>query len=261
MEVARVPPGSGRAPAATGGEEPLAGLVFCPVARALDLIGERWTLVLVRHLLGGPRGFQELRSRTGIAPRVLSTRLRQLIERDFVEAVEVGSRSLYGLTESGRKLEPIVREIGRWWVLNAMEQTTAFGFNAETPGAIVESLPLMFREDRGQGVQLTYEIRLTGEGGGVWTVEIDDGVCRVRQGFASRADVHYTADARDWCRLVFQLDDARGAAADGRLVKDGEGGSIAWYFHLPAPPEAHSKQTPERSSPDGDPGGPSEGST
>ena len=43
--------------------------IFDPVARALDLIGDRWTLVLVRQLLGGPKGFQELRVRTGIAPR------------------------------------------------------------------------------------------------------------------------------------------------------------------------------------------------
>ena len=47
-------------------------------ARGLDVIGDRWTLVLVRHLLGARRGFQELRKRTGIAPRVLSARLRQL---------------------------------------------------------------------------------------------------------------------------------------------------------------------------------------
>ena len=98
------------------------GPLFCPVARALDLIGERWTLVLVRHLLGRPRGFQELRNRTGIAPRVLTTRLRQMIERGFVELVGVGSRSHYGLTERGRSLEPIVTAVARWWVLEAMEQ-------------------------------------------------------------------------------------------------------------------------------------------
>ncbi len=90
--------------------------LFCPVGRALDLIGERWTLVLVRHLLGGPRGFQELRHRSGITPRVLSTRLRQLRDRGFVEAVEAGSRSHYALTERGQSLAPIVREIARWWV-------------------------------------------------------------------------------------------------------------------------------------------------
>ena len=80
----------------------LKGPLFCPVGRALDLIGERWTLVLVRHLLGGPRGFQELRARTGIAPRVLSTRLRQLTERGFVRSVPAGGRSQYALTSRAR---------------------------------------------------------------------------------------------------------------------------------------------------------------
>ena len=58
--------------------------IFDPVARALDVIGDRWSLVLIRQLLAGAKGFQELRQRTGIAPRVLSSRLRQLRSDDFV---------------------------------------------------------------------------------------------------------------------------------------------------------------------------------
>ena len=88
--------------------------IFDPVARALDVIGDRWTLVLVRHLLGGDRGFQELRVRTGIAPRVLSSRLRDLAAAGFVEARAEGTRSVYGLTERGRSLEPIIASIARW---------------------------------------------------------------------------------------------------------------------------------------------------
>ena len=110
---------SGKTPATRG---PL----FCPVARALDLMGDRWTLVLIRHLLGGPRGFQDLRTRTGIGPRVLTTRLRQMRDRGFVQSVRVGSRSLYALTTRGQSLQPIVREIARWWVLNAMERHGPF---------------------------------------------------------------------------------------------------------------------------------------
>ena len=208
--------------------------LFCPVARALDLIGERWTLVLVRHLLGRPRGFQELRNRTGIAPRVLATRLRQMTERGFVEGVGVGSRSHYGLTERGRSLEPIVTAIARWWVREAMEQQGPF---SETSAAsVVEALPFLVREDRAKGIRVTYEIRLTGHGAGVWTVEIEDGRCSVREGFAEHADVHYTADARDWVAVALGRLDDREAYASGRLIKDGSGGSIAWYFYQIAAP-------------------------
>jgi len=207
---------------------------FCPVARALDLIGERWALVLVRHLLGRARGFQELRHRTGIAPRVLATRLRQLTERGLVEGVEAGTRTHYGLTEFGRTLAPVVREIGRWWVQNAMAQPQPF--SEASAATVVESLPFMLREDRAREMKICYEIRLTGDGGGVWTVEIRDGDCLVREGFADRADVRYTADAVDWCRIVFHVLDDRKAVRDGRLIKDGKGGSMAWYFYQPPTP-------------------------
>jgi DNA-binding HxlR family transcriptional regulator len=210
------------------------GPLFCPVGRALDLIGERWTLVLVRHLLGQPRGFQELRQRTGITPRVLSTRLRQLAERGFVETVQSGRRSLYGLTPLGRSLGPVVREIARWWVLNFMEHSGPF--SETTPASVVESLPFMLREERARGAHLVYELRLTGKGGGVWTVTIDDGECRVEEGFAEHADVRYTADAADWCALAIGVTDDREMFREGRLVKDGQGGSIAWYFYQPARP-------------------------
>jgi DNA-binding HxlR family transcriptional regulator len=211
-----------------------AGPLFCPVARALDLIGERWTLGLVRHLLPGPRGFQELRTRTGIAPRVLATRLRQMAARGLVEPVDVGGRSHYGLTARGQSLGPIVREIARWWVAHAMDETAPFSDTAAA--SVVEALPFLLREERAKGVHLVYELRLLGLGGGVWTVEIDDGDCVVREGFAERADVRYTAEARDWCRVAIgQLDDHE-AFASGRLKKDGSGGSLGWYFHQIARP-------------------------
>jgi DNA-binding HxlR family transcriptional regulator len=220
------------------------GPLFCPVARALDLIGERWTLVLIRHLLTGPRGFQELRQRTGIGPRVLATRLRQLTQRGLVQDVPVGSRSLYGLTDLGRTLEPIVRSIATWWVEHAMEATGPF---SETSAAsVVESLPFLLREDRAKGISITYEIRLSGKGGGVWTVGIDDGACWVREGFAEHADVRYTADARDWCAVAIGLMDDREAFQTGRLIKDGHGGSIAWYFHQVRQPGTVGPQEEEK---------------
>jgi DNA-binding HxlR family transcriptional regulator len=215
------------------------GPLFCPVARALDLMGDRWTLVLVRHLLGGPKGFQEIRTRTGIAPRMLATRLRQMKARGFVEPVQIGNRTLYGLTERGRTLAPVVRDIARWWVLNAMETTGEFSETSAV--SVVESLPFLLKEDRAMGVQVTYELRLKGPGGGVWMVEIDDGTCRVREGFAERADIRYTADAREWCAIAIGLADDRAAFRSGRLVKEGQGGSMAWYFHQIRRPEGQSE--------------------
>ncbi len=208
--------------------------LFCPVGRAMDLIGDRWTLVLVRHLLAGPRGFQELRRRAGIAPRMLTTRLGQLTERGFIEAIKVGKRSHYQLTEFGQTLEPIVRSIALWWVRNAMDGSGRYRETA--PATVMESLPFLLKAERAKGVHLVYEVRLTGKGAGVWTVTIDDGVCHVEEGYAERAKVRYTADARDWTMLAIGLKDDREAYKAGEFIKDGAGGSMAWYFHQPMNP-------------------------
>ncbi len=212
---------------------PRPGQIFDPVARALDVVGDRWTLVLVRHLLTSPKGFKELRVRTGIAPRVLSTRLRQLVANGFVEPVAEGSRSAYAVTDKGRSLEPIIAAIARWYVHHAigdLELDTS-RFTDTTPLSVLNSLPFLLREERARGVDLTFEIRLTGEGGGVWTVHIADGSCRVARGFATKADVRYTADARTWCGVALGLLDPRDAMKSGLMTKDGGREALDHYFH------------------------------
>jgi DNA-binding HxlR family transcriptional regulator len=91
---------------------------FCGVARALDLIGERWALLVVRELALGPKRFTDLRQGLpGIATNVLSVRLRQL-ERDGVVTRRLlpppAPAQIYQLTELGRELVPIMLALGRW---------------------------------------------------------------------------------------------------------------------------------------------------
>jgi DNA-binding HxlR family transcriptional regulator len=212
---------------------PRPGHIFDPVARALDVIGDRWTLVLVRQLLAAPRGFQELRVRTGIAPRVLASRLRQLAADGFVETGQEGSRSLYAVTARGRSLEPVISALARWWIWHGIEelQVDVGRFTATSPQSIFEALPALLREERAVGVDVTFEVRLTGEGGGAWSVRIHDGVCEVQRGFAERADVRYTAEARAWCGLALGLGDAREMMKSGLLVKDGGRDAMDHYFH------------------------------
>lgn len=207
--------------------------IFDPVGRALDGIGDRWTLCLIRQLLLGPVGFQELRKRTGIAPRVLSGRLRQLMADGLVEAVAEGARSHYAVTDRGRSLEPVVVALGRWWIQHGIED---FGvdmgrFTETSVQSVMDSLPLMLREDRALGAHVLFEVRLTGDGGGAWSIRIEDGSCEVSQGFAARADVRYTADARVWCALALGRRDPREAAKEGGLVKEGGPEALDFYFH------------------------------
>jgi DNA-binding HxlR family transcriptional regulator len=213
---------------------PRPAAVFDPVARALDVVGERWTLVLVRHLLRGPRGFQELRVRTGIAPRVLSTRLRQLAAAGFVESVALADgRSAYAVTPRGRSLEPIIAAIARWYVHHALDdlKLDTERFTETSPLSILESLPFLLREERAAEADVTFEIRLTGPGGGVWSVRIERGTCTVTSAFAARADVRYTAEARIWCAVALGFRDAREAIRSGELVKEGGREAMDHYFH------------------------------
>ena len=231
---------------------PSPGQIFDPVGRALEVIGDRWTLVLIRQLLGGPKGFQELRMRTGIAPRVLSSRLKQLIDDGFVESVGDGPRSLYGVSARGRSLEPIIASIARWWIRHGLEdlEIDPLRFTETSAQSVIESLPFLLREDRARDAQVTFEIRLTGEGGGVWTVMIKQGHCEVRAGFAAHADVRYTAEARIWCGVALGFVDARDAVRRGGMSKDGGKPAMDHYFYqIVAPGQRPSERATASNAP------------
>jgi len=85
---------------------------FCGLARALDLVGERWTLLIVRELLDGPKGYNELLSGLpGIATNLLAERLRRLVAADVVDRRDDGR---YDLTPWGRELREAIYGLGRW---------------------------------------------------------------------------------------------------------------------------------------------------
>jgi DNA-binding HxlR family transcriptional regulator len=85
---------------------------FCAVARALEVLGERWTLLIVREMLLGATTFTDIRRGLPRIPRAtLASRLRGLEKRGVVEVVPGGA---YRLTESGTTLAPVVRELARW---------------------------------------------------------------------------------------------------------------------------------------------------
>jgi DNA-binding HxlR family transcriptional regulator len=91
----------------------------CPVARALDVIGERWTILILRDLFKhGPRKFQDLESSlAGVSPNTLSARLKSLMDRGIIDRrfyEEHPPRAEYFLTEKGRTLGPILKALYEW---------------------------------------------------------------------------------------------------------------------------------------------------
>jgi DNA-binding HxlR family transcriptional regulator len=90
---------------------------FCPVAKAMELLDERWTMLVVRELLLGSRHFNELRRGVPkMSPALLSKRLQTLTRAGVVERVEADGRTSYSLTECGRELNDVVHALGAWGV-------------------------------------------------------------------------------------------------------------------------------------------------
>src|SRR5262245_6854806 len=88
----------------------------CPIALGLDVLGERWTLLIVRELIGGPRRYGDLRGELpGIATNLLATRLRELEQAGLIERSELpppAARTVYTLSEAGwRKLLPVIQAV------------------------------------------------------------------------------------------------------------------------------------------------------
>ncbi|WP_399095697.1 winged helix-turn-helix transcriptional regulator [Streptomyces sp. BBFR2] len=88
----------------------------CPVARTLDLVGDRWSLLIVRDAMDGARSFTEFQRRTGIARNILSDRLRKLTAHGLLaqRPTATGRRQEYVLTEAGRDLFPAILTLRQW---------------------------------------------------------------------------------------------------------------------------------------------------
>lgn len=119
---------------------------FCPLAKGLDVVGERWTLVIVHALLGGPSRYNELKNGLpGIGTNVLSDRLRKLEAKGVVQRTpgEVGNGVFYELTERGQALGPMMTELRRWGVDSQFEpeseQEYNFSYNIPPDLDLVES--------------------------------------------------------------------------------------------------------------------------
>jgi DNA-binding HxlR family transcriptional regulator len=91
---------------------------YCPIAHALGAVGERWTLLVVRDLMAGPKRYTDLAaSLPGIGTNILAARLRELEESGLVEKRKLpppAASTVYELTAYGRDLRPVLHELARW---------------------------------------------------------------------------------------------------------------------------------------------------
>jgi len=114
----------------------------CPVARTVDLIGDRWSLLIIRDAMDGTRSFTDLQRRTGIARNILTDRLRKLISHGLLTQVEApsGRRKLYALTGAGKELFPVVVTLRQWGERHAFAAGETHSVLLDGDGARVPDL-------------------------------------------------------------------------------------------------------------------------
>lgn len=87
----------------------------CPVTRAWRILGRPWRLVIIDRLMKGPKTFRELmQTMPGISSRTLSKALKELRKAGLIERVCDGKRHYYALTDAGRDLKPVIRDLAKW---------------------------------------------------------------------------------------------------------------------------------------------------
>jgi len=155
----------------------------CGIARALDVVGERWALLVVRELLLGPKRFTDLRAGLPhVSPDVLSQRLRQLEDDGVVRRRTLpppAASQVYELTDRGQELEPVVLALGRWG------SRAPFPAGHEPLGvdALVLALKTLYRPDRADGlISSSFELRL---GEDRFHARLDNGRLEVSRGAAA----------------------------------------------------------------------------
>jgi DNA-binding HxlR family transcriptional regulator len=168
----------------------------CGVARALDVVGERWTLLVVRELLFGPKRFSDLvRGLPGMSQNVLSQRLRELAGAALVERRRLGppvSGQVYELTERGAALRPVVIELARWG--SRIPTTSRADLSTD---ALALALLTTFAPDGAADVRIALQL-----GDDRFAAEIADGRLHIARG-AERADAEIVTDAATLRSVVF----------------------------------------------------------
>jgi DNA-binding HxlR family transcriptional regulator/putative sterol carrier protein len=214
----------------------------CAIAQALDVVGERWTLLVVRELLLGPKRYTDLRRGLPHAsPNVLSQRLGELersgVLRRRTLPPPAGSR-VYELTEWGRELEQTVMSLGNW------AARSPFGLSSDAPVG-VDSMMLALRSrfdaNTARGLRARYELRF---GDDRFGVEVGGDAIVVARGSAERADATIDSDPDTLAAVLWGGRPLADAQRSGRMTIQGDKAAVERFVRLFPMPERVSAASP-----------------
>ncbi len=204
---------------------------YCPLARTLEVIGEKWSLLVVRDLLRGPQRFTDLmRYMGGITPKWLTQRLRDLEEAGIIERDSApGRREVwYRLTDKGRDLAPVVSALTVWGLEYAMRRPLPT--EVVHPEMVAQSIAVFLNAKRAKpAAPVTWEFGFD-----------PDSPQRIRfdrelwqQGAAGPAQVTLNTSVEGWMRFVYAAPSERMRAAESLHIS-GDPEKVREFFELAA---------------------------
>jgi DNA-binding HxlR family transcriptional regulator len=207
----------------------------CAAAHALDLIGERWALLVVRELLLGPKRFTDLRAGLPHAsPNVLAQRLRELEAVGVVRRRKLpppAASKVYELTDWGLELEPVIVRLGRWGARSPSRPRDA-GLSVDS---LILSCRTMFDPRAAEGLTASYELRL---GEDRFHAKVADGRFEIARGNADRPDAIVETDPATLAQLVYNGRPLAEATRSGDVEIEGDESAVERFlsfFPLPEP--------------------------
>ena len=172
----------------------------CGLAHALDLIGERWALLVLRELAFGPRRFSELRADLpGISANVLTQRLTELEERGLVRKTKLpppASVQVYEATQWGLEAAPVIRALGRWAARSPWHDTSL----PVSPVSIMMSMQTMFDVSVPEDLNLRASFRLNDVEFGA---EVRDGAFEAWRGAVERPDFRFAGTPHQLAGILY----------------------------------------------------------
>lgn len=194
---------------------------YCPLARAMDAVGDRWTMLILRELFFAPKRFTDIEGRLdGIAPNLLSRRLKELEARGLVKRRRLdppATATVYEITPKARGLQTAMLELSKWGIQFLGPYDGEELFSVEW---LVPMLEEMADREAARGVWDLYQFVIGGES--LW-VEVADGDVRVRGGEPPRTpDLRGEMDEQTFMAIGFGTLDVMDALTQGLVTATGD---------------------------------------
>ena len=193
---------------------------YCGLARALDVAGDRWTLLIARELVPGPRRFTDLiDGLPGISRNLLTDRLRDLERSGVVARRDLpppAARQVYELTADGRELATAMGPLIRWGARRLGDRDPDEAFRARWSAVGMASLA---DREAARGISESYQYLI---GDSAFHFTVDDGAVELHDGRASQPAVVLTTDEQTFADIACGKITASSAAAAGALTIEGD---------------------------------------